>query len=62
MVPVKIHGRPLSSWKIVISKMYEFLATLGIILSGFDVSPAVSYILHDCAVRQQFLCTMCWRF
>ena len=42
---VKIHGRPLSSWKTIISKTYESLATLGMILRGFDVSPNVSYVL-----------------
>jgi len=28
MVPVKIHGRPLSSWKTINSKMYVFLSNI----------------------------------
>jgi hypothetical protein len=57
---VKIHWRPLSSWKTIISKMYGFLPTLGLLLCGFDVSPNVSYASHDRAMRQPFSFAMNW--
>ena len=54
-LPVKIHGRPLSSWKTIISKMYEFLPTLGLILRGFGVFSNVSYVLRPRHIFQWLL-------
>ena len=59
---VKIHGRPISWWKTIVSQMYEFLPIVGLILRWFGMSPDVNYVLCDHTVRQQFWCTMSWQF